>query len=132
MPNLFDLGLVHDDDAVRNLECFFLVVRHEYGRHVKFIVQTPQPVAYPCRTLASSAPNGSSSNKTAVQSPVPAPADSLPLAARKLRRVASAQVLELDQTQELGDFGVIASLLAANAAAYAQAKRKLFRTRSCA
>ncbi len=106
VPTCSILAWVHDDDAIRNLECFFLVVRHEYGRHVNSSCKRRSQLRSPCRTLASSAPNGSSSNKTRGSIARPAQRDTLPLAARELRRVASAQVLELDQTQELGDFGV--------------------------
>ena len=40
---LFDAPVVHDHDAVGDLERLFLVVRHEHAGHVHVVVQPPQP-----------------------------------------------------------------------------------------
>jgi hypothetical protein len=42
---LLDLAFVHDHDAIRQLERFLLVVRHEDARQVNLFVQPPQPAA---------------------------------------------------------------------------------------
>ena len=57
-------AVVHDDDAVGQLERLFLIVRDEDARQVNLFVQPAQPARSSWRTLASSAPNGSSSSST--------------------------------------------------------------------
>ena len=62
--DLLDPAVVHDDDLVGDLHRLLLVVRDEDGRHVRLVVQPPQPRAQLGAHRASSAPNGSSSSST--------------------------------------------------------------------
>jgi len=43
--HLFDTTLVHENDAVGNLERFVLVVCHKDRRDVQLVMQAPQPSA---------------------------------------------------------------------------------------
>lgn len=43
--NLFDLSVVHHDDPIGHLECFFLIVSHENTRHVNLLVKPAQPLS---------------------------------------------------------------------------------------
>ena len=62
--DLFDTAWVHHHDPVGHFKRLFLIVRDEHAGHVDLVVQLPQPARSSCRTLASSAPNGSSSSST--------------------------------------------------------------------
>src|SRR5438093_7098737 len=42
---LLDASVVHDDDAVGDLERLLLVVRDEHAGHVQLVVQVPEPLA---------------------------------------------------------------------------------------
>src|SRR3989442_9958575 len=42
---LLDMPVVHDDDAVGDLERLLLVVRDEHAGHVQLVVQAPEPLA---------------------------------------------------------------------------------------
>ena len=102
---LFDAALVHHDDAVGRFHGLFLVVGHEHAGDVHFVVQAAQPARSSLRTLASSAPKGSSSSKTLGSTARPRQRNALALAARQLMRIPVGNPVELDQLQQLGDLG---------------------------
>ena len=57
-------ALVQDDDAIGNLEGILRVMGEEHGRDVQFVVADAGARRRSLRTLASTAPKGSSSSST--------------------------------------------------------------------
>ena len=129
--DLLDLALVHDDDAIGDLDRLFLIVGDEDARDVDARRAAGGATrAAPCRTFASSAPNGSSSSSTLRLGRERArERDALALAAgelrrdsaRRARRAARARAARrpLRRSRRVGRFR------------HAQAERDVLEARSC-
>ena len=94
--------LVHDDDAVGQLERLFLIVRHEDARQMDLLVKPPQPAA---QLLPDS---GVERTERLVQEEhfwldreCARERDALPLSTGELRGISIAQVVELHELQQV-------------------------------
>ena len=126
-------ALVHDHDAVGELERLLLVVRDENGGVAGLVVDLAKPLRSSLRTCASSAPNGSSSSSTFGSIAKRAgQRHALPLAAGKLVRIAVIQAAQLHEIEQLHraalDFGVRP---AGSRAGEPSGRRRYSRARSC-
>ena len=133
--DLLDAAFVHHRHPVRDLQRFFLIVSHEYARDVHFVVQSAQPRRSSLRTFASSAPNGSSSNKHArFHRQRTRRGNALALASGKLRGIAvGLPVLQLNELQQARERGSESRCGRANCCADARAGRtRRSRRPSCA
>ena len=99
---LFDAPLVHDDDAIGELERFFLIVRHEHARQPDLLMKAPQPSAQllphfcieRAERLVEQQHPGFDRERARER-------DALALTARELRGIAIAEVVELHQLQQV-------------------------------
>ena len=99
--DLFDPGLVHHDDAIGDFQRFFLVVRHQDGRHVQFVVQAAEPVAQTLSHLGVERPERFVEQQHArFDGQGPGQRDALPLSAGQLRGIAMAEAFQLNQPQQ--------------------------------
>src|SRR5438093_1752457 len=100
--DLLDAPVVHDDDAVSDLEGLLLVMRDEHTGHVQLVVEPPEPLA---ELLAH--PGVERSERLVEEEHLrlggerACERDALALAAGKLRRPRALVPLELDQSQQL-------------------------------
>src|SRR5206468_495909 len=100
--DLLDAPVVHDDDAVSDLEGLLLVMRDEHTGHVQLVVEPPEPLA---ELLAH--PGVERSERLVEEEHLrlggerACERDALALAAGKLRRQRALVPLELDQSQQL-------------------------------
>ena len=102
--DLLEAPVVDDGDLVGDLHRLFLVVRHEHRRHVDDVVQLAEPLAQ----LGSDARVESAERLVEEQHlrlgrERAREAHALTLATRELRRIPVAEVLELDEVQQLVD-----------------------------
>ena len=99
---LLDSSLVHDHDAVGQLERLFLIVRDEHARQVNFFVQPPQPAPQLLPHLGvERAERLVEQQHLRLDGQRPRERDALALAAGELRRIAVAQVVELHELQQV-------------------------------
>ena len=101
---LLDLALVHDDDAVGELERFFLIVRDEHARQVNLFVQPAQPAPQLLPHFGvERAERLVEQQHLRLDGQRARERDALPLAAGELRRIAIAQIVELHELQQVRD-----------------------------
>ena len=90
------------DDAIGQLERFFLIVRDEHARQVNLVVQPPQPAAQLLPHLGvERAERLVEQQHLRLDGERARERDALPLAARELRRIAVAEVVELHELQQV-------------------------------
>ena len=97
---LLDLSLIHDHDAVGQLECFLLVVRDKHARHLDSAVQTPEPAP---QFLSHLRVEGTErlveQQHLGLDCERPRQSDALPLSAGELGRIPIPEVIKLHQRQ---------------------------------
>ena len=99
------LPLVHDDDAVGELERLFLIVGDEHARQMNLLVKAPQPAAQLLPDLrVERAERLVEQQHLRLDRERASERDALPLSSRQLRRIAIAEVIELHELQQVGDF----------------------------
>jgi hypothetical protein len=101
---LLDAALVHDHDAVGDLERLFDVVRDEDGGDVDLVVQPPQPLPQLLAHLGVQRPEGLVQQQhLGLDREGAREGHALALAARELRGIAVPQRVELHQAQQVVD-----------------------------
>ena len=98
---LFNLAVVHDDDAISDFEGFLLVVCHEHCCQMNLIMQLPQPLS---QFLADFGIQGTKrfvqQKNSRLNREGPGQRHSLALTARQLGRVSLAETFQSYQVQE--------------------------------
>ena len=128
---LLDPSGVHDDDAIGELERLFLIVRDEDARHVNLLVQPPEPPAKLLPDLGIERAEGLVEQQDLrFDRQRSRQRDALPLTARQLTRIPVAEVIELNQLEQM-PHAIMNGLSGRPAIArlHAQAKRDVFEDR---
>ena len=101
---LFDPAVVHDHDAIGQLERLLLVVGDEHAGEVNLVVQPAQPATQLLPDLGvERAERLVEQQHLRLDRERARQRDALALAAGQLRRIAVAQVVELHQLEQLVD-----------------------------
>ena len=128
------MSLVHDHDAVGELERFFLIVRDEHARQVNLLVQAPQPPPQLLPHLrVERAERLVEQQHFRLDRQRARERDALPLSAGQLRRVPIAEVVELHELQQVGDLvGDLVVRRAMRSRSHAEAERDVLEHRHVA
>ena len=99
---LLDPALVHDDDPVGHFQGLLLIVRDKHAGHVDFVVQPAEPAAQSLPDLGvQGAERLVQQQHLRLDGQCPSQGHPLPLPARKLRRIAALEPVELHQLEQL-------------------------------